>query len=138
MELGANMVTGPRLRCRASISFAAKTLRLVSGAGLVGGGRPRERSVKQNNQIDRALLMSEFYLDDDKDEPSKVALAMRRYRRRQKKGERCFMLYTSTRFLDALVKEGFLPEPKRPEDIDERAINEAVYRLLNAWRSRPR
>ena len=82
--------------------------------------------------------MSEFYLDDDKDEPSKVALAMRRYRRRQKKGERCFMLYTSTRFLDALVKEGFLPEPKRPEDIDERAINEAVYRLLNAWRSRPR
>jgi hypothetical protein len=85
------------------------------------------------------MEMSEFRdVTGDEPGPSKVALAMRRYRRRREKGERCFWLYTSTRFLDALVQEGFLPDPKRPEDIDERAVNEAVYRLLNAWRNRPR
>jgi hypothetical protein len=75
---------------------------------------------------------------DEEQTPSKIALAMRRYRNRRAKGERCFRLYCSARFPDVLVEEGFLAKPETPQDIDERVINEGIYRLLNAWRQRPR
>jgi hypothetical protein len=85
--------------------------------------------------------MSDYYYPHDPQSESsdtKGAVAMRRYRARQKKGTRCFTIYASVHFLDALVQEGFLPEPKTPKDINEKAVNEAVYRLLNAWRHRDR
>jgi hypothetical protein len=40
-------------------------------------------------------------------QPSAAAKAMKRYRDRKKGGVRCFTLYASLRFLDALVEEGF-------------------------------
>jgi len=57
--------------------------------------------------------MSEFrdVTGDEEPTPSKIALAMRRYRNRRAKGERCFRLYCSSRFLDVMVEEGFLPKP---------------------------
>jgi len=71
-------------------------------------------------------------------EPSKKALAMKRYRLRKLNGERAFWLYCSSRFIDVMIEEGFLPRPTTPQDITERLVNEAVYKLLNAWRHRPR
>jgi hypothetical protein len=81
--------------------------------------------------------MAEYYYSDDPEsKPSPTARRMQRYRRRVKKGDRCFTIVASARFLDALVKAGFLRDPARPEDITDEHITEAVYALMNAWRNR--
>jgi hypothetical protein len=69
--------------------------------------------------------------------PSKAAIQMQRHRERRKRGERCFMLYCTARLLDVLVEEGFLPAPTKPQDVTEKLVNEAIYKLVNAWRKRP-
>ncbi len=69
---------------------------------------------------------------------SKDAKAMRRYRQRQKDGTRVFRMYCSARFLSVLVEEGFLAKPTKPQDVTNHSVNEAIYRLLNAWRQQLR
>jgi hypothetical protein len=95
----------------------------------------RDRAHKLTDQEKLAFEISKLRRLDKLE---KIKKAMKHYRNRRKAGVRVFRVQATTRFMMALVEEGFMPMPQRPEDVDHWVITEAIFKMLNYVREQRR